>query len=218
MSRLYFEALTETEKKEFPKLAMFKKFGVLVGGTALAFQMGHRRSYDFDIFSTKPLPRDLPRRARNTFRRISVLHHFEEEFSFVTLSGVKITFVYYPFPPIFPLVSVSGVNLSNCRDIALDKAYTIGRRAQYRDYVDLFFLMKEKGITIDWLVKNAGKKFEGLFPAKLFLSQLTYLADLRNFEVEFLRGSFTVQEIKSFFEEAVKQYTQKNIFKKKLKK
>lgn len=214
MSKLYFEVLTEAEKKEFPKLAIFKKFGVLVGGTALALQLGHRRSYDFDIFSTKPLPRTLPHRARNAFGRISVLHHFEEEFSFVTLSGVKITFVYYPFPPIFPLVSVAGVNLSNWRDIALDKAYTIGRRAQYRDYVDLFFLMKEKGITIDWLNKNAGKKFEGLFPAKLFLSQLTYLADLRNFEVEFLRGSFTVQEIRLFFEKIVKQYT-KNILKKK---
>ena len=147
MSKVYFEALTEAEKKEFPKLAKFRKLGILVGGTGLALQIGHRRSYDFDIFSPKPLLKTLPQRARDVFGNITVLHHFEEEFSFTTVSGVKITFVYYPFPPLFPVVSVSGVNICHWKDIVLDKAYTIGRRAQYRDYADLFFMMKEKGLT-----------------------------------------------------------------------
>ncbi len=207
MSKLYFEALTEAEKKELPKLAKFKNLGILAGGTALALQIGHRRSYDFDIFFLNPLPESLPRKAAAVFEKITVFHHFEEEFTFVTSSGVKITFVYYPFSSLFPRIHTDLINIAHWKDIALDKAYTIGRRAQYRDYIDMFFLVKEKKIGFDWIIKNAEKKFGGLFSEKLFLGQLIYLADLRNLEVEFLKEKYTSGEIKTFFEKVVKKYT-----------
>ena len=41
------------EKLIFEKLVKFKKPGYLAGGTALALQLGHRVSYDFDIFCGK---------------------------------------------------------------------------------------------------------------------------------------------------------------------
>ena len=214
MSKLYFEALTEAEKKEFPKLGKFKKSGVLVGGTALALQFGHRRSYDFDIFFLKPLLKTLPYKARSAFGKITVLHDFEEELSFITSSGAKITFVYYPFPPLFSPIHTNSIGICHWKDIALDKAYTIGRRAQYRDYVDMFFFLEERKLNLNWIIKNAEKKFGGLFSEKLFLSQLIYLADLRNLEVEFLKEKHIPKDIKTFFEKAVEQYTQ-NFSKKK---
>ncbi len=39
MSKLFFEVLTEGEKKEFSRLRYFAKFGFLAGGTALALQI-----------------------------------------------------------------------------------------------------------------------------------------------------------------------------------
>ena len=174
MSQVYFEVFTKAEKKEFPKLAEFAEIGVLAGGTALALQLGHRRSYDFDIFCSDELSKTLSRKAQNIFGKITIINRFEDNLTFIASSGTKITFVYYPFLNLYPIISTSVINLFHWRDIALDKAYTIGRRAQFRDYVDLFFLMREKKITLDWIIKNAVKKFKSEFPEKIFLEQIVY--------------------------------------------
>lgn len=205
------EILTEIEKKEFPKLKHFKRRGVLAGGTALAMQIRHRRSYDFDIFFPGPLPKSIAPMARRSFGRIMVRRHLENDLTFTTPPGLRITFFHYPFKPLYPLIRASAIPLFSWKDIALDKAYTIGRRALYRDYVDLFFLMKEKKLSIEWLIKNARKKFAGLFPVKPFLEQLTYLADVPPAPIEFLGPSYTREEILKFFQQKVKEYLKKNL-------
>lgn len=210
-SNLYFEVLTKPQKEEFPKLKEFRKLGFLTGGTALALQLGCRRSYDFDIFLSTPFSKNFPQKVRKIFGKITILNRFEEEFTFITPSNLKITFFYYPFPHLLPLISTYSINLAHWKDIALDKAYTIGKRAQYRDYVDLFFILKEKKISLAWLIKNAFKKFKGLFSEKLFINQLTYFADLRVEAVEFLKKEYGLQEIQKFFEKKVKEYIKDRI-------
>lgn len=60
MSRLYInDVLTFNQKAVFAKLVALKRIGVMAGGTALAFQLGHRRSYDFDIFTRENIPLHL---------------------------------------------------------------------------------------------------------------------------------------------------------------
>ncbi len=211
MSQVYFEVFTKAEKKEFPKLAKFAKIGVLAGGTALSLQIKHRRSYDFDIFCHDELSKTLSRKAQNIFGKITIINRFEDNLTFVTSSGVKITFAYYPFRRLYPVISTSAIDIFHWRDIALDKAYTIGRRVQFRDYVDLFFLMKEKKLTLDWIIKNAIKKFKNEFPEKIFLEQRVYFQDLKIFPIEFLKEKYTPEEIKTFFEKVVKKYTNDKI-------
>lgn len=211
MSKLYFEVFTEGEKKEFPKFKKFVKFGVLAGGTALALQIQHRRSYDFDVFFNQPLSKTLNQKAKNVFGKIRIINEFEEELTFVTPLDVKITFIYYPFLNLFPLISTFSINLFHWKDIALDKAYTIGRRAQYRDYVDLFFLLKEKKLSLEWIIKNANKRFEGLFSEKLFLEQLVYFKDLKVFPIEFLKSKYRIEEIQRFFKKTVSDYLKEKI-------
>lgn len=209
MSKIYFDVLTEGEKKEFPKLANFRDIGVLAGGTALALQLNHRRSYDFDIFLSNPLPTSLIRKVKRIFGRIKIINQFEEEFTFLTATNIKITFIYYPFTPLFPRISADSIKLFHFKDIALDKTYTIGRRAQYRDYIDLFFLIKEKKLSLNWLIKNAQKKFSDLFPEKIFLEQLIYFEDLTPFPIEFTGEKYSAQDIKNFMEEIASDYLKK---------
>jgi len=135
-----FEVLTELEKKEFSKLKRFSRLSVLAGGTALAMQLGHCRSYGFDVFFFRPLPISIGQTARRIFGRISVIRHLEDDLTFITPTSLKITLFYYPFKPRYPLVRTSAIPLFSWKDISLDKAYTIGRRAVYRDYLDLFLL------------------------------------------------------------------------------
>lgn len=97
-------------------------------------------------------------------------------------------------------------DLAAVKDIAADKAHTIGRRGQWRDYVDIFFLLKRKTFTLEEIVKMAGKKYHPEFNPRLFLEQLAYYGDISDFSVTFLQESYTVNEVKEFLADEVKRF------------
>ena len=50
MSKIFLEILDRDRQEILRELSYFREEGYLAGGTALALQIGHRTSYDFDIF------------------------------------------------------------------------------------------------------------------------------------------------------------------------
>lgn len=94
-------------------------------------------------------------------------------------------------------------------DLAANKAYTIGRRGKWRDYVDLFFFLKKNIYSLDTLISLAEKKFQGEFNSKLFLKQLVYFNDLDMLPISFIHDSFSEKEIKAFLEKSVRDYLKK---------
>lgn len=48
MSSIHLEILDKDRQKVFKKLRVFKQKAILGGGTALALQLNHRVSFDFD--------------------------------------------------------------------------------------------------------------------------------------------------------------------------
>lgn len=211
MSQLYInDALSPARRTVFAELAALKKVGVLAGGTALSFQLKHRRSFDFDIFTSKEIPSEFAWEIKKVFGKIKVIKESETELTFFTARKIKITFFHYPFKPLYKIIKTNSLSIFDWRDIAADKAYTLGRRPIYRDYVDLFFIIK-KGHLLKTIILDAKKKFKGLFSEKLFLEQLTYFGDLRDFKIEFLEKEYTIGEIKTFFEKVVKKYANDKI-------
>lgn len=207
MSNLFWQVLSAEQKQEFKKLKVFSNIGIMAGGTALSLEFNHRRSYDLDIFVKKELRQNFILEIRKVFgRNIELLRDSPEELTFITSSKVKITFVYYPFKSVYPLSKTDSISLFSWKDIALDKAYTIGRRPQYRDYVDLFFIIR-KNMSLKEIIQNAEKKFGGLFSEKLFLGQLIYFEDIKDFKIEFLKEKFAPEEIKDFLIKKTKEYT-----------
>lgn len=139
MSGIYFEILDEERQKVFLLLEQFKKEGYLAGGTALSLQINHRKSFDFDIFLKNPVNTRLRLAVLRIFEESKVSLDTEDQLSIRTRNAIGITFLWYPFPPLFPLTKTKHLPLASIRDIAADKAYTIGRRAVWRDYADTFF-------------------------------------------------------------------------------
>ncbi|NLI12414.1 MAG: hypothetical protein GX425_07275 [Peptococcaceae bacterium] len=95
----------------------------------------------------------------------------------------------------------------------LMKAYSIGRRATVRDYLDLYFLLSRGITSIKEIIQKAPTKFkagnEPLFSPRLFLEQLVYTDDLedRNIPVETLPESKTkIAEIEDYLIAAVQEY------------
>lgn len=203
MSKLHFEILTEEQKKTFKSLKAFSGHGVLAGGTALALQFFHRKSYDFDIFYKSPISKSFLLKVKNHFNKLQILIDTADELSIVSPLGVKVSFIHYPFHPLYRIIPTQSLGLQSWKDIALDKAYAIGRRGEWRDYIDLYFCLKA-GRSFKGIMNGCKKKFGVLFSEKLFLSQLCYFGDIRDFSIDFVNREVTSSELQNFFKREVK--------------
>ena len=61
--------------------------------------------------------------------------------------------------------------------LAAMKAYALGRRSKWKDYVDLYFLLRDQ-FTINEISATATQLFGELYSEKLFRSQLCYFEDI----------------------------------------
>lgn len=78
--------------------------------------------------------------------------------------------------------------MPNLLTLAAMKAYALGRRAKWKDYVDLYFILNERH-SVDEISKTGKKIFEGEFNERIFREQLGYFKDIDYREqVEFLPG------------------------------
>ena len=190
-------------------LIPYTKDYVLGGGTALALQLLHRKSFDFDFFSTSLIPKNLPEKLSGALPISNIAIDSTDEFTFFTAGRIKITFLHYPFGHLFPKETLeNGLKLFGIKDIAIKKAYTIGRRGEYRDYFDLYTILKNGYINLSKLISATKKIYGSVFEEKIFLAQLIYFDDLRNFDIIPLSGSEVPkpEELKRFFENLIKNY------------
>jgi hypothetical protein len=208
ISKLHLDILDTERQIIFSLLQtpLLKKF-VLGGGTAIALQLCHRKSFDFDFFSEEPIDGKLLFLVQKIFagHRINPVIDNADELTVIIDNAVKVSFIAYPFPPLHPLAAYDGITLFDIRDLASNKAYTIGRRGVWRDYVDMFFLLKDGALSLDTIMQETQARFEGAFNPKLFLEQLMYFADITDFEIEYQEKSFTPAFVQDFLSSQVER-------------
>jgi Nucleotidyl transferase AbiEii toxin, Type IV TA system len=160
---MHREALTKEGRQLLPALRASDDF-YLAGGTALALQIGHRISVDFDLFSPLAIRRSLFAKAKETFAPEALTPLVNDRGQLTILvRDVKVTFLTYPFPLIERLVRMNGLSMLSVKEIAATKAYTIGRRGTYKDYVDLYFIVAEGCATLEEIIAMAEQKFGAEF-------------------------------------------------------
>jgi hypothetical protein len=202
---MHEEALTERGKVLFPRLSRFDDF-YLVGGTALALQIGHRQSVDFDLFTTQALPSHLLEKVKRTFPDCTVVTTYRTNDQLnVLLDNVKTTFFSYKYPVIDPFVSWQEVSLASVLEIAAMKAFSIGKRLSYKDYVDWYFLLLEEHVNLPEVIALAKKKFGHDFNDSLFLGQLVSFEDIQETPINFLREQVSRSTIEDFLRNYVQQ-------------
>ncbi|MBP5319561.1 MAG: nucleotidyl transferase AbiEii/AbiGii toxin family protein [Kiritimatiellae bacterium] len=111
----------------------------LVGGTALALQLGHRKSVDLDFFGRF----DENFSFRRTLIAAGHIADGAETGSIQTLrvDNVKVDFVNYPYPWLCPPVIEAGIQLSDIHDIAAMKMSAAANRGRKKDFIDIAFLL-----------------------------------------------------------------------------
>jgi hypothetical protein len=202
---MHLEALNKKNQELFGYLKYFKDF-YLAGGTALALQIGHRISVDFDLFLEKDIPKTLFSQVKEIFKNkkvIASVNNIDELTVFV--DDVKLSFIKYPFPRILLLVNYEGVNLLSVKEIAATKAYVIGRRGSFKDYIDLYFIFSEGRFSLEEIISLAEKKYKDEFNARLFLEQFIYLEDIEDTDIIFLKDKIDKNVVTNFFENEVRK-------------
>lgn len=174
---MHTEILTSNQKELLNWIAQFQREFYLVGGTAIALYLGHRQSVDFDMFKRGTInhKRNLERLNQSGFQ-YQITRRVPEQMNCL-LNGVKLTFFQYPFDVPATKKEAVPFRIPALLDLAAMKAYALGRRSKWKDYVDLYFILTEH-CTMEQICKRATEIFGELFSEKMFRAQLSYFDDV----------------------------------------
>ena len=192
---MHREVLTKEQENLLSLVKLFNKDFGLVGGTAIALHIGHRESIDFDLFSLEKFDNAKIRRKIVRAKRITRVVRDETGQFTVIINGVRFTFFQYPFKILFSENFNNIVKLPDIVTLGAMKAYALGRRPKWKDYVDLYFIIKDY-CSIEYICKKADEIFGKEFNGKLFRSQLSYFKDINYQEkIIYKKGFETKDEI-----------------------
>lgn len=204
---MHYEILDQERQELLPKLARWKNTFYLAGGTGLALHIGHRKSIDFDFFSPEPIPTDrLFDDFRETFSEHSILKVQEERntLGVIVDDAIKVSFMTYEYPMLEVLAEEPAFKIASVRDIAAMKLSALVSRATTKDYVDIFFILKERSLAT--LLEDAAAKYPEL-DTNLILKSLVYFDDIVDEPLVFQEGHETVfEEVKATLTKKVRAF------------
>lgn len=182
------EILTEEQASLLPLISKFAQDFYLVGGTALALQLGHRRSVDFDLFSPNSFINAKIKQQINRKATITKIHLDSEGEFTLRINGIKTTFFQYEYPIVHEVLFNSCISMPDPLTIAAMKAYAIGQRSKWKDYADIYFILQQ--YSLDQIIAKAELLFgTGLLNSQLFRAQLAYHKDIDfREEIEWMPG------------------------------
>lgn len=153
----------------------------LVGGTALALQIGHRKSTDLDFFSFE-VP-DIE----------SIVSLFSEKYGYTAqfinakstigyIEGIKIDVIYHPFRWLEDAYVEDGIRLASLADIAAMKMHAIANSGQRpKDFVDIAYLSKK--FSYNRIKELALKKYP-MYDPIMFDKAIIYFGDILSDAIE----------------------------------
>lgn len=175
---------------------------VFVGGSATALHLRHRLSEDLDFFTWDSSLFDVRQIQAYLadWSNKQVLNISEQQIDLV-LDGVKVTFFNAGWPFLQPSIA-QPFNLASLNDLAAMKVHVLFIRAKYRDYYDLYWLVRELGLAK--VYSAARQVVDGLTP-KLFFIALTYIDDVQDDSIAHLKPAERIskQQIRQYFEQQI---------------
>lgn len=198
MKKWYQETMQsgiEETMSTLQKNAVLKSF-YLAGGTALALQIGHRKSFDLDFFS-QDFDETVVEEKVKTINGFKLVKK-ETQTLHISIGKSKVSFLGYPYPLVFPYRFFNTVAIADVRDIAAMKMTAIANRGTKRDFFDLFTVAQL--FSLSELFEVFKSKFSKVSYSKSHvLRSLTYFNDAED-DVELKMLSNTSwQEVKAFF-------------------
>ena len=195
---MHKEIFSKNQFGLLPLMREFRREFHLVGRTAIALYLGHRRSIDFDMFKYSAIhPAKLISKVSSYKLPYVVTRRVSEQLNLI-IKDVTFTFFEYPFRIEAKSRFEDIFRLPSLLDLAAMKAYAPERRSKWKDYVDFYFLLRDH-FTIGQITDRSVKIFGQLFSQKLFRAQVCFFNDKDYSEpVEFLSKAPSRGEIQQF--------------------
>jgi hypothetical protein len=147
----------------------------LSGGTSLALQIGHRESQDLDFFNQNDFQPELIQRELESIGKLKDITLDRGTLN-CFLDNVKLQFLYYPYKLLEPKIIWENISLSSKLDLALTKLITISSRGNKKDFIDMYFLLKEYDLQ-NLFVKLKDKYSNSDYNETHILKSLVYFVD-----------------------------------------
>ncbi|GHT27183.1 hypothetical protein AGMMS4957_22430 [Bacteroidia bacterium] len=167
----------------------------LVGGTALALQLGHRHSVDLDFFGA--FKEGIGEQMEEQLKRNGFdarLDYDSKNIKTFAVEGIKVDFVNYPVDWLEPPIEDEGVRMAGLKDIAAMKLLAITNRGRKKDFIDFYFLLQH--FTLSQMLDFFLTKYRGNTTFNVMRS-LCYFADAENDDMPKMFVGVTWDEIKS---------------------
>lgn len=139
----------------------------LTGGTALsAFYLHHRLSEDLDFFTEEDVEAEsilIFLRSIPEVKELEMERKFDRKIFLISYLGgnqLRTEFTKYPFKTINPFKIVEGIQVDSKGDILINKLMALTDRKDIKDYVDIYFILKEyPELSIDEMIEKTEQKF-----------------------------------------------------------
>ena len=192
---MHKEILVREQVALLPLIQGFSEDFVLVGGTAIALQMGHRQSIDFDLFSYGDFDNRKIRKKILLWSKIDRTFVSNDGEYAIMVNKVKIAFYNFPYKIKASARLVKTIRLPDLLTLAAMKAFALGRRSKWKDYVDLYFILKNR-YSLEEISGKADGIFGGEFNGRIFREALSYFDDINYSEkIVFMPGLETKDDV-----------------------
>lgn len=169
----------------------------LGGGTAIALQVGHRKSEYLDFFT------------KSEFVEGQWEQKLEKEFDFKLIKkdwqtligeigGAKFSLFGYKYGPIRPLLDYKSIKLASLEDLSAMKLDTTIARGSKRDFIDIYFLAKK--YSLEKLFEFYQEKYGNFEEKEIMIKKsLIYFEDADKDEMPELLEEAGWESVKEWF-------------------
>jgi hypothetical protein len=182
----------------------------LTGGTALSeFYLGHRLSYDLDIFTNEDglvgiFTRSVERRFQEVSFDFDVLRRFENFVEMVVKSSDESVRIHFGYDTPYRFgepISMELFKVNDYIDLVVDKFLAYYGRAEPRDAIDLYFILENENFyEIAELAKKKDPGFDPYWMAVALRKSESFPDEIERWPVDMLI-SVDVKSLKEKFVE-----------------
>ncbi len=177
----------------------------LVGGTALALQLGHRKSIDIDLFGLVEFNTEDMLNSLNTQFTCTGRYSFKNSL-LCEIDGIKTDILRYQYPLIGEVIVEDGIRMLTPKDIAPMKLAALSQRGVKKDYYDIYFLLQI--FSLEEALDLYRLKYKQTEVSHVIRS-LTYFTEAEASSQPEMITQVTWKEVKLFISNVVNEYLKK---------
>ncbi len=200
---MYYKILNKKRREILPLFKQIRSNFYLAEGTGLALLIGHRDSIDFDFFSSDKFSTEKIFNYFKNKNKHKVIKTQEEKdtLSIQINKEINVSFFFHPYKLLKKPHDEKNLRIASINDIGAMKLNAITGRASIKDYVDLYYILKE--IKLKKLIKQTTEKYPNI-NTQLVLKSLVYFKDIKEEPILFKKDKKVEQkEIENFLKEKV---------------